>query len=163
MSLHYEWILSLRFRADTPDEFVEELRFHLGQVPTRPAAATLEHEDPVFELSGPDSLAGGAMSGLSRQKPFLNHPEVYGLFVRTLVLDDGLDAMLDGVLAWLARWSATQGWIGFAREEMSLQPWLQFYVQDGYAYLAGPGERPQPVEEGSPPFTLTQTVERLRP
>ena len=30
-------------------------------------------------------------------------------------------------------WSATQGWAGFAREELSLHPWLNFYVQDGHA------------------------------
>lgn len=41
--------------------------------------------------------------------------------------------------AWLARWSLTQGWIGQAREELSLHPWLNFYVQDGHGYSAKPG------------------------
>jgi len=61
---------------------------------------------------------------------------------------------------WLARWSATQGWIGFAREELSLIPWLTFYAQDGHAYLAAPGEAPQPVRVEAPPFSATHTTER---
>ena len=59
-------------------------------------------------------------------------------------------------------WSATQGWAGFAREELSLHPWLNFYVQDGHACVAGPGEESQPISGGTPPFTLARTAERWR-
>ncbi|GAA1405596.1 hypothetical protein [Catellatospora coxensis] len=54
---------------------------------------------------------------------------------------------------------ATQGWIGFAREELSLHPWLNFYVQDGHPYVAEPGGVVQPLAESAPPFTLRQTTD----
>lgn len=39
----------------------------------------------------------------------------------------------------LARWSLTQVRIGYAREDRGVQPWLQSYAMDGYAYAAQPG------------------------
>lgn len=45
----------------------------------------------------------------------------------------------------------TQGWIGFAREETSLDIWLNFYAANGHASVASPGEQPMPITE-APPF-----------
>jgi len=44
-----------------------------------------------------------------------------------------------------------------AREEMSVRPWLDFYVQDGHAYAAAPGGDVHPLAGPAPPFTLTYT------
>nr|BFE60780.1 hypothetical protein GCM10020063_053060 [Dactylosporangium thailandense] len=40
MSLHYEWMLTLRLRPDVPATFLTELRFHLGL-----SAALPEHRE----------------------------------------------------------------------------------------------------------------------
>jgi hypothetical protein len=44
------------------------------------------------------------------------------------VLDDVMYELVQTEPPRLARWSATQGWIGFAREELDLNPGLNFYV-----------------------------------
>jgi hypothetical protein len=77
--------------------------------------------------------------------------------VRTFVLDDVMYELMQVVPAWLARCSLTQGWIGQAREELALHPWLNFYVQDGHAYVAEPGGSVEPVDGSAPAFTLSQT------
>lgn len=64
------------------------------------------------------------------------------------------------VLQWLAGWSLTEGWIGFAREELGLNSWLDLFASQGHAYVAPPGEAPSPLGAQAPPFALTQTTER---
>src|SRR3954468_8115666 len=91
------------------------------------------------------------------QRPYSNRPGSLGLFVRMFVLDDAMYELMLVVPAWLARWSLTQGWIGQAREELSLHPWLNFYVQDGHAYSAEPGGSVEPLDDVAPPFTLSHT------
>lgn len=159
MSLHYEWMLSLRLRPDVPDAFVDELRFHLGLSDTTPQAPTLDYDYPVFSIDADqDELPGGRIARLLDQQHG-NGPVTKGLLVRTFVLDDEMYQLIQDVPSWLARWSLTEGWIGFAREELSLDPWLNFYASHGHAYAASPGERPQPLSEPAPPFTPTQTTE----
>jgi hypothetical protein len=155
--LHYEWTLSLRLRPDAPASFLEELRFHLGLADRLPEEPELEIDWPclVTEQDGP--LPGGSVRSLVAQQPYLNRPGSLGLFVRTFVLDDALYELMPAVPAWLARWSQTQGWIGQAREELSLHPSFTFYVQDGHAYAAGPGGSVTPLHDSAPPFTLTYT------
>jgi hypothetical protein len=145
MSLHYEWTLSLRFRRDVPEPFLEELRSDFGM---------------CRRLPGDDGseLPGGPVTSLIRQQLSAS-TWLWGLYVRMSVLDDEMYALIQTEPPRLARWSATQGWIGFAREELSLHPWLNFYVQDGHAYASGPGEEPHPLSDGAPPFTLRQTTE----
>ena len=84
---------------------------------------------------------------------------LWGLFVRTFVLDDVMYEPVPVVPSWLAPWSLAQGWIGFAREELALNPWLNFYAANGYAYAASPGAEPKALRAGAPPFTATQTTE----
>jgi hypothetical protein len=95
-----------------------------------------------------------------RQQPYLNRPAVWGVFARTFVLDDDIWELAQGVLPWLAGWSLTEGWIGFAREELGLTPWLDLLASRGHAYAAPPGEAPSPLGQQAPPFALTQTTER---
>ncbi|WP_426507385.1 hypothetical protein ACPPVO_54385 [Dactylosporangium sp. McL0621] len=57
----------------------------------------------------------------------------------------------------VGRWSLTQGWIGCAREELELQPWLHFYVQDGQAYAGESGKPVTALNREAAPFTLLQT------
>lgn len=146
MSLHYEWTLSLRFRRDVPEAFLEDVRSDFGI-------------GPGLALDGDDSaLPGGPVTRLVRQQ-LTAGTWLWGLYLRMMVLDDVMHEWVQTEPPRLARWSATQGWIGFAREEMDLHPWLSFYVQDGHAYAARPGEEPHPLCEGAPPFTLRQTTE----
>ncbi|GID92113.1 hypothetical protein ACFQFC_03755 [Amorphoplanes digitatis] len=157
MSLHYEWTLSLRLRPDTPAPFLDELRFHLGLTERPPEKPELEIDWPCLVTEPDDTLPGGSVRSLVAQRPYLNRPGSFGLFVRTFVLDDAMYELILAVPAWLARWSLTQGWIGQAREELSLHPWLNFYVQDGHAYAAGPGDGVEPLNGSAPPFTLNYT------
>ena len=150
VSLHYELVLSLWLRPDTPAEYVDELRYHLGMTDESPGA--LELADRVFAGGGDDYLTGGIIATLKLAQPFANRPAAWGLHVRTFVLDDSMYELLTVVPPWLARWSATQGWIGFAREEMSLDIWLNFDAANGHAYLAGPGEQPVPATDDAQQF-----------
>jgi hypothetical protein len=159
MSLHYEWMLSLRLRPDVPDAFVDELRFHLGLSDTTPPKPTLDYDYPVLSADADqDELPGGQIARLVRQQHG-NWPEAWGVLVRRFVLDDEMYQLVQDVPQWLARWSLTEGWIGFAREELNLDPWLNFYAARGHGYAASPGERPQALSEQAPPFAAAQTTE----
>jgi hypothetical protein len=159
MSLHYEWILSLRLRPDTPERFVEELRYHLGLSDLAPEVPTLDVDGAALAAYGDgDELAGGPITRLVQQQN-----GTWAVFVRIFVLDDAMYDLVQVVPQWLARWSLTQGWIGFAREELNLHPWLTFYVADRFAYAAPPGKQPEPFTEQAPPFILTQTTEPWPP
>ncbi|HEX6523105.1 MAG TPA: hypothetical protein VF070_24375 [Streptosporangiaceae bacterium] len=105
-------------------------------------------------------LAGGPVASLIRQQPYLNQPAVWGVFARTFVLDDAMYELVQIVPSWLAGWSLTEGWIGFAREELDLNAWLNFFASQGHAYAASPGGAPEPLAEQAPPFAPTQTTER---
>jgi hypothetical protein len=161
MSLHYEWTFSLRLRPDAPEAFLDELRYHLGLSDLAPQAPTLAWEEPAL-APGNDGgeLAGGPITSLIWQQPYLNRPAVWGVFARVFVVDDAMYELVQIVPPWLAGWSLTEGWIGFAREELSLNPWQNFFAAQGHAYAASPGETPEPLTDGAPPFTPTQTIER---
>jgi hypothetical protein len=164
MSQHYEWVLSLRLLPEVPAAFLSELRYHLGLSAEAPAEPTLDVGWPALTCGGDcAALPGGAAASLVSQQPYLNRPAAWGLFVRTFTLDDSMWDLMQSVTPWLARWALTEGWIGFAREELSLDPWVSFYAQQGQAYLAPPGEPPQPFNPDAPPFTLRQTGERWPP
>lgn len=136
MSLHYELTLSLRLRPDVPEAFLAELRYHLGLSPIASQAPTLDWGGPAFTCgSDGGELAGGPVASIIRQQPYLNRSAVWGVFARTFVLD-------------------------FAREELGLNPWLNFFASQGHAYVGQPGEVPSPLGEQAPPFALTQTTER---
>ncbi|MDI6105219.1 hypothetical protein QLQ12_42205 [Actinoplanes sp. NEAU-A12] len=157
MSLHYEWTLSLRLRPDAPASFLAELRFHLGLADRLPEEPELEIDWPCLVTEQDDPLPGGSVRSLVAQRPYVNRPGSLGLFVRTFVLDDAMYELMLAVPTWLARWSLTQGWIGQAREELSLRPSWNFYVQDGHAYASGPDGSVTPLHDSAPPFTLDYT------
>lgn len=157
MSSHYEWTLSLRLRPDTPAPFLAELRFHLGLAERLPQDPVLGIDWPCLASAHDDHLPGGPVRSLAMQRPYLNRPGSFGLFVRMSVLDDAMYELVQVVPSWLARWSLTQGWVGQAREELSLHPWLNFFVQDGHAYAAEPGGGVEALSPPAPPFTLNRT------
>ena len=155
MSLHYEWVISLRLRQDLPADALAEVRWHLGLEHSPPATRKLDESPPVFVEPETGWMPGGHLAVLKEQDS-PDGPSL-GMFVRTLVLDDGMYELLEKVPRWFAGVSATEGWIGMAREEMNLEVWLNFYVQGGQAYAAGPGEPPHALADSAPAFTLTQT------
>jgi hypothetical protein len=163
MSLHFEWTLSLRLRPDVPAQFVDELRYHLGLSGREPEAPTLVCSGPALVTAGDgDELAGGPVARLVRQQPG-SGPATWGVFARVFVLDDAMYELVQIVPPWLARWSLTEGWIGFAREELNLNFWLSFYAAGGHAYAAAPGEGPQALSADAPPFTAGQATEPWMP
>jgi hypothetical protein len=164
VSLHYEWTLSLRLRPDVPEAFLGELRYHLGLSGLALREPTLDCDGPALACErGGDQLPGGPVASLVRQQPYRGWPAVWGVFVRTFVVDDAMYDLIQAVPQWLAVWSLTEGWIGFAREEPALDPWLNFYAMQGHAYAASPGGAPVPLNQNTPPFTATQTTERWPP
>lgn len=160
MSLHYEWTLSLRLRSETPPAFLDELRYHLGMSSLVPRERTLGWPYPVFGSGDdPDSLPGGPVRRLARQE--LGAVSwAWGMLARVSVPDGEMYELMQVVPPWLAPWSLTNGWIGFAREELDLDVWLNFFAAHGHAYIAAPGEAPTPLLPTAPPFTLTQTTEQ---
>ena len=115
--------------------------------PHRPATreSTLDADWPCLAVDpADDRLPGGGAAALIEQQPYLNRTACYGLYVRLKMLDDAMYDLVQIVPRWLARWSLTQGWIGVARR-LALNPWLNFYVQDGRAYAAEPGGTPGTV------------------
>jgi hypothetical protein len=72
VSVHYEWVLSLRLRPDVPEPVLAELRFHAGLAGERPAMHELGYDFPVFTLVTDDALRGGAVTTLKFQQPYLN-------------------------------------------------------------------------------------------
>jgi hypothetical protein len=163
MSLHYEWTLTLRLRPDVSESFLTELRFHLGLADRLPQEPELEYDWPCLVADPDMALPGGGLCSLLVQRPYLDKPASYGMFARTLVLDDAMYELIQTVPAWLARHSLTQGWIGQAREELSLLPWLNFYVQNGYAYAGEPAKAIESLDSTAPAFTLRQTTDVGRP
>lgn len=160
MSLHYEWTLSLRLRPGTPAAFLDEVRFHLGLTDRRPEHTELAADWPCLAANpADDRLPGGGAGALIEQRPYLNRPACFGLYVRLYTVDDAMYDLMRTVPRWLAPHSLTQGWIGFAREELALDLWLHFYVQDGHAYVAEPGGPISPFDDAAPPFTLLQTID----
>ncbi|MEY9928603.1 hypothetical protein ABH926_003242 [Catenulispora sp. GP43] len=64
LSLHYEWMLSLRLPPDVPDAFVDELRFHLGLSGSAPRTPTLDYGYPVLGVDvDQDELPGAWIAG----------------------------------------------------------------------------------------------------
>lgn len=159
VSYHYEWMLALRLRPDAPEPFLAELRFHLGLTDQLPDDPVLEYDWPCLVADNDSALPGGGVRSLLVQQPYLDRPGSLGLFVRTFLLDDGMYEVVQTVPGWLAPWSLTQGWIGHAREELDLHPWLHFYIQNGYAYAAEPGKPVKPLNDGAPAFTLQRTTD----
>ena len=80
------------------------------------------------------------------------------MFARTMVADDAMADYLVIVPPWLARWSLTHGWIGYAARTAICSPGFEFYAMDGHAYAAQPGQDPGPLVGGAPPFTLQHTT-----
>ena len=92
MSRHYEWTLSLRFRVEVPEAFLEELGADFG---IGPGAA------PDGDGS---ELPGGPVANLVRQQ-LTASTWLWGLCVRTMVLDDAMYELMLTVPPRLARWS----------------------------------------------------------
>jgi hypothetical protein len=86
MSLHYEWMLSLWLRPDTPADYLDELRYHLGMTDETPGALELG-DLGVLSGGGDDYLPGGTVATLKLAQPYTNRPAAWGLHVRTFVLD----------------------------------------------------------------------------
>lgn len=121
MSLRYEWILSLSLRLDTPESFRAELRYHLGHATGPPAGRTLDCDPPAFVRGSVPAFARpvhqDADSGRRQGRPGPDRAGMAGPMV------------------------ATEGWLGFAREEPAGEPWMSFYSQNRAAHLGGPGEK----------------------
>lgn len=113
---------------------------------TSPPVAASPDSAAIFAVAeAMVTRAGGHVTSLREAPAVPDKGQRCGMFARTMVADDAMANYLAVLPPWLARWSLTQGWIGYAREDRDLQPWLQFYAMDGHPYAAQPGPRPRPA------------------
>lgn len=151
-------------RHDVGQDFLDELRWHLGLIDEMPEVRTLRYDRPLLRPQ-PGRFPGGDLVSLIEHDRYLNHPPMCGLFFRRYSLDDEFHSVVPEVLPWLAEHSGTQGWVGCARDELSVEQDYQFYVQRGVAYLGGFLEHPVPLpyDREASPFTLRYTTDEYSP
>lgn len=125
VSSRYEVVFACFLRADTPDEVLDTLRWHLGQLPDRPPGHD-GAEEPAGQLLRPDpdsALPGGDVASLRLQDTGStpdSHAPVWGLFSRTLWPEDAM-SWLTTIMALVAPHVAAGGYGGHYREEQAAE------------------------------------------
>jgi hypothetical protein len=136
MSFHYEVVISLFLRDDTPSEVLDELRWHIGLSEQQPATSAIDVDYPLMR-PGESYLPGGDIAVLQRQYRYddahgVNH-HAWGLYVLLFWLDDDLGQAAQ-ITTWLAPYADEDGYIGSFREEADEQPTL-LAIRDGELHL----------------------------
>lgn len=119
MSVYYEVVFACFLRDETPEESLDALRWHLGQLADRPASLMPEDDPDRLLCPNPASrLPGGDIASLSRQlRRTADGQEVHawGLFSRTLCPDENLSELAT-IMALLAANVADDGYGGYYRD-----------------------------------------------
>lgn len=123
VSSRYEVVFACFLRRDTPDEILDALRWHLGQLPGQPPAP--DGGEPASRLLSPDPdsvLPGGDVASLQLQHLGSTSGQddpVWGLFSRTLWPEDAMTE-LTAIMELVAPHVAEDGYGGFYREEHAM-------------------------------------------
>jgi hypothetical protein len=120
VSSRYEVVFACFLRDDTPDEILEALRWHLGQIADRPPELdAAEHPDRLLNPDPASPLPGGDIASLLDQ-PTAAMAETgsrgWGLFSRTLWPEDAMTEM-GSIIQLVAPYVAEPGYGGHYREE----------------------------------------------
>jgi hypothetical protein len=120
VSSRYEVVFACFLRDDTPDEVLDALRWHLGQIADRPPELDAEeHPDRLLRPDPASPLPGGDIASLLDQ---LGGPRAqagvrgWGLFSRTLWPEDAMTEM-GTIIQLVAPHVAEPGYGGHYREE----------------------------------------------
>ena len=149
MSLHYEFMLAFDLREDTPADVIAFLQYltrtedsAYDAAPPAPITDYYEPDDSSWRelLQSPSALSYGAGAAFAllavapewRQR--IKRTQ-YTLTIRAEALDDDFYQLWWPMLGWLAPYSATEGWVGYYREEGDQQPTL-LYFEQGHVYLS---------------------------
>lgn len=172
MSKHFSLLLELDLLVELPEEDLQVVRRLIGLTPSgpenerydvwtepRPPSGADIADPPAQELPIP----GGPTAQLVRRvvSMGLSRQEVrWSLAVRALLIDDSFYEEGWRTVDWLARRSATRGFIGQAREELDLVPSWTFFAADGFGYVTVRGEVFALSQEAPPPPADLTTNER---
>jgi|SRR5215469_4486740 len=120
VSLCYEVVFACFLRADTPEEALDALRWHLGLLGSRPASLDDEaHSDRLLCPDPASSLPGRDVASLQPQPITVadtgEAPE-WGLYSRKLWSEDSMEQMAT-IMELLAPHIAAGGYGGYFREE----------------------------------------------
>jgi hypothetical protein len=163
MSKHFNLLIELDLVADLPHEDLHRLRCLVGLAPT---SASRENGDlwiepgqlpdvgrsdaPARELPIPGGLTAQLLPRVVSVGADVSEVR-WSFAVRVLLLDDSFYEDGWRTVDWLARRSATRGFIGQAREEFELAPSWIFLAADGFGYAVVEGDL-VPLSEDAPPL-----------
>jgi hypothetical protein len=146
MSLHYEFMLAFDLKPDTPPQIIALLQYltrtedyaYDGPPPEPVIGYAPDDEDPWWRqmLQNRDALwygTGSAISVLAAAPAWRRDTAQYTLTIRSEALDDDFYQIWLGMFIWLAQYSATEGWVGYYREEANLHPTL-IYFRGGHVF-----------------------------
>lgn len=146
MSLHYEFMLAFDLKPDTPPDIIALLQYltrtedyaYDGPPPEPVIGYAPDAGDPWWRqmLQNRDPLwygAGSAIGILAAAPSWRRNNAQHTLTIRSEALDDDFYQVWLFMFVWLAQYSATEGWVGYYREQAALQPTL-IYFRDGQVY-----------------------------
>jgi hypothetical protein len=162
MSLHYEFMLAFDLKPGTPPEIIALLQYltrtedyaYDGPPPQPVIGYSDDDNDPWWRqmLQGRGALwygAGSAISVFADTSSWRRDHAQYTLTIRSDALDDDFYQIWFRMFVWLAQYSATEGWVGYYREEADQQPTLIYFRQGQVYYYDIPDTVPmQPMSEG---------------
>jgi hypothetical protein len=122
MSTHYEVVIACFLRADSNEETLDALRWHLGLLAERPATLpAADHPDRLLCPDPASTLPGGDVAALQPQR-FTprggGEQDAWGLYSRTRWPEEAMPA-LAAVMELLAGQVTGGGYGGYFREEGS--------------------------------------------
>ena len=143
MSFHFEFMLAFDLKPDTPTDVIALLRYltrtedyAFDGAPPAPIAEYWERDDPGWRqlLQKRDALwygAGSAISQFAVAPPWRQTTSVtqYTLTIRTDAGEADFYQLWSQFFQWLAPYSATEGWVGYYREEGNREPTLLYFEQ----------------------------------
>ena len=152
MSLNYDFAIACDLRADLPVPALAALRYLARALPDAPDDADLDVAILArLRPDGATAYAPGEFGCTMREvaRPAESSGWTFGL--RRFLHDDAFHEVWWAFALWLAALSATEGLVGYYREELDVQPTL-LYFRAGHLYLHEVTGTPESIGEGTPPF-----------
>jgi hypothetical protein len=159
MSLHFEFTLTLDLKPETPQQVIDTLaymtrseEYEFSDPPSHP---WFESDDEWRETLQADPeathLPGNQWTVFRQAYRYTQHgvdQYRWTLSFRREMLDDEFYEDWWQLADWLARWSETQGFVGYYREEFNRSPTLIYFL-DGQAAIVEVTAEPVPLSAGS--------------
>ena len=157
MSLHFDFALACDLKPNTSQQIVDTLAYMTRSSDYRfddPPKHPYFSDDPydswrtMLQITPKDTHLAGEVGAILRRVhryPYAATDQYrYTFSFRRFMLDDEFYQVWWNFSQWLAPYSETQGFVGYYREELALQPTL-LYFRSGEVYLH---------EVTQPPYSL---------